>query len=110
MKLPGCARWPRLPATPLPGMLDFYASHRRRAGVEEGACAAPLHDPCVIAYLIDPTLFKGEPAAVTVETASPLTLGQTVCDFAARQPNAQVMTEARAEAALDLIIGHIARL
>lgn len=38
----------------------------------------PLHDPCVIAYLIAPDLFHGEPGHVAVETDSLLTLGQTV--------------------------------
>jgi purine nucleosidase len=39
---------------------------------------APLHDPCVIAYLLAPELFSGEAMAVTVETADGERLGQTV--------------------------------
>jgi purine nucleosidase len=37
-----------------------------------------LHDPCVIAYLIDDTLFSGVDAKVDVDCASPLSRGKTV--------------------------------
>lgn len=40
----------------------------------------PLHDPCVIAYSLDPSLFTTTPAIVTIETQSPLTLGCTVVE------------------------------
>jgi inosine-uridine nucleoside N-ribohydrolase len=40
----------------------------------------PLHDPCAVAYVIDPTIFEVEHIRVDVETASALGAGQTVCD------------------------------
>ncbi len=40
----------------------------------------PLHDPCVIAYLLQPTLFVGEEFFVAVELCGSETLGQTVVD------------------------------
>ncbi|MEM1310404.1 MAG: nucleoside hydrolase [Cyanobacteria bacterium P01_H01_bin.153] len=43
-----------------------------------GSVGAPLHDPCVIAYLLRPELFTTYPGQVQVELCSPLTLGQTV--------------------------------
>jgi purine nucleosidase len=46
-----------------------------------GSIGAPLHDPCVIAYLLKPDLFTGKTVNVTIETASPLTLGMTVTDW-----------------------------
>lgn len=46
-----------------------------------GWAGAPLHDPTVIAYLIQPGLFEGRHCNVTVETASELTMGMTVADF-----------------------------
>jgi len=46
-----------------------------------GAQGAPLHDPCVIAYLLDPTLFSGRFINVEIETTSALTLGMTVADW-----------------------------
>ena len=41
----------------------------------------PLHDPCVIAYLIDSTLFDLKHVNVEIETNADLTLGQTVADW-----------------------------
>ena len=55
---------------------------------------APLHDPCVIAYLIRPELFQGRHINVEIETASPLTIGMTVADWwrvTTRTPNATFM-------------------
>lgn len=46
-----------------------------------GSKGAPLHDPCVIAYLIRPELFSGRFINVEIETQSPLTLGMTVADW-----------------------------
>jgi inosine-uridine nucleoside N-ribohydrolase len=46
-----------------------------------GSEGAPLHDPCVIAWLLEPELFKGRKINVTIETASELTLGMTVADY-----------------------------
>lgn len=42
---------------------------------------APLHDPCVIAWLLEPTLFEGRQINVTIETMSELTRGMTVADY-----------------------------
>ena len=42
---------------------------------------APLHDPCVIAYLLQPDLFAGRAARVTVQTAHGGTLGRTLVDW-----------------------------
>ena len=42
---------------------------------------APLHDPCVIAWLLQPTMFEGRKINVTIETMSELTLGMTVADY-----------------------------
>jgi len=42
---------------------------------------APLHDPCVIAYMLQPDLFQGRHINVTVETGSELTMGMTVADY-----------------------------
>ena len=43
-------------------LLDFYAEREKI-----GAAGVPLHDPCTIGYLIDPTLFRGE----RIHVASP---------------------------------------
>ena len=59
-------------------MLAFSEQFDRK---KYGWDGAPLHDPCVIAHLLDPTLFRGRQINVTVETGSALTLGMTVADW-----------------------------
>jgi purine nucleosidase len=46
-----------------------------------GSAGAPLHDPCVIAYLIQPDLFTGRTINVEIEVQSDLTRGMTVADW-----------------------------
>ncbi|WP_323006802.1 nucleoside hydrolase [Pseudorhodobacter sp.] len=46
-----------------------------------GSGGAPLHDPCVIAWLLQPALFSGRKINVEIETNSALTLGMTVADW-----------------------------
>ena len=46
-----------------------------------GTQGAPLHDPCVIAYVINPELFAGRSINVEIETMSKLTRGMTVADW-----------------------------
>eukprot|EP00798_Chlamydomonas_sp_ICE-L_P012279 gene12279-15426_t len=41
----------------------------------------PLHDPCAVAYIIAPELFKVKHMHVDIETFSSLSAGQTVCDM-----------------------------
>lgn len=40
----------------------------------------PLHDPCAVAFVIDPSLFEYRLMRVDIETSSSLSYGQTVCD------------------------------
>ncbi len=47
------------------------------------AQGSPLHDPCPIAWLLRPELFRLQPCHVDVETGSPLTLGHTAVEFRA---------------------------
>ena len=70
---------------------DFF---ERFDTAKYGSEGAPLHDPCVIAYLLEPSLFTGRHINVEVELASPLTLGMTVADWwrvTSREPNAMFM-------------------
>ena len=43
--------------------------------------AAPLHDPCTIAWLLRPALFETRPCRIAVETTSDLTRGHTAVEF-----------------------------
>ena len=59
-------------------LLTFAAA----TGVENyGGDGAPLHDPCVVAYLLRPELFAGRHINVEIETGSALTMGMTVADW-----------------------------
>lgn len=92
------------------GMLTFYEQH----DVEKyGIPGAPLHDPCVIAYLIDPSLFSGKECRVDVETDSELTIGQTVVDWwgvTGSQANAMVMNDVDRQGFVDLLVERVGRL
>ncbi len=59
-------------------MLDFY---NRFDSAKYGTSGAPLHDPCTVAYLLQPELFDTKRCNLTVETNSELTMGHTVVDF-----------------------------
>lgn len=54
--------------------LDFYI----KANKINNNSMPHMHDPCTIAYLADPTIFKFEQRNVHVETKSELTYGRTV--------------------------------
>ena len=72
----------------------------------------PLHDPCTIAFLLDPALFETVPANLQVETMSPLTLGHTAVEFridAARPANARWAVKADGEGLFALLQDRLAR-
>ena len=78
-----------------------------------GSDGAPLHDPCVIAYLIQPDLFQGRHINVEIETHSELTMGMTVADWwgvTDRAPNATFMNGIDADGFFDLLTARLARL
>ncbi len=78
-----------------------------------GGPGLPLHDPCVIAYVLKPELFEGKSCAVAVETESELTLGQTVIDRwgkTARPKNALVLEEVDTDGFFGLLVERLARL
>jgi purine nucleosidase len=70
---------------------DFF---ERFDTAKYGSEGAPLHDPCVIAYLLQPALFHGRHINVQIETTGEFTLGMTVADWwrvTKRAPNAMFM-------------------
>ena len=72
-----------------------------------------LHDPCVVAYLLRPELFRGRNVNVAVETASPLAMGMTVVDWwgvTGRPANANFVTEADADGFYELMLARLASL
>ena len=64
--------------TAVVGMMEFF---NRFDSEKYGSDGAPLHDPCTIAYLLNPELFEGKLCNVEVETESALTRGHTAVDF-----------------------------
>ena len=78
-----------------------------------GTDGAPLHDPCVIAYLLEPELFSGRHVNVEIETVSDLTRGMTVADWwgvTDRKPNARFMGDIDADGYFKLLTERVARL
>ncbi len=70
----------------------------------------PVHDPCAVAYVIDPTLVRTMAVAIGVETAGTLTAGTTVVDE--RHPNGRHCIGARLEADRfwDTVVAALCRL
>ncbi|SEW04906.1 purine nucleosidase [Cognatiyoonia koreensis] len=90
--------------------LDFFERFDKD---KYGTDGAPLHDPCVIAYLIKPDLFKGRFINVEIETQSDLTRGMTVADWwgvSDRAPNAMFMGDIDADGFYRLLAERLARL
>ena len=78
-----------------------------------GSEGAPLHDPCVIAYLIRPELFKGRHINVQIEVQSELTMGMTVADWwgvTDHPANALFIREIEADGFFTLLTERLARL
>ncbi|WP_417309960.1 nucleoside hydrolase [Devosia sp.] len=78
-----------------------------------GTEGAPLHDPCVIAYLLQPNLFEGRRINVTIETGSELTMGMTVADYwgvTGRAHNCFFLRSGDAEGFYDLLTARLAKL
>ncbi len=89
------------------GMLDFYKRYEKH-----GPGGAPLHDPCVIAYLLEPNLFSGKRCHVEILTDGP-SVGATLIDWkgaSGQEPNALVLDEVDADGFFDLIAARVARL
>lgn len=92
------------------GMLDFFDRYDE---AKYGTDGAPLHDPCVIVYLLEPDLFAGKSCHVEVEHHSELTMGMTVVDWwgvTGKTPNAMVMREVDDEAFFDVLVERIGSL
>ena len=91
-------------------MLEFFERFDEN---KYGTDGGPLHDPCVIAYLLKPELFSGRHINVTVEIASELTMGMTVADWwsvTGRPKNVTYIREVDDEGFFQLLVERIGRL
>ncbi|MGD1952603.1 MAG: nucleoside hydrolase [Leptolyngbyaceae cyanobacterium] len=91
-------------------LLTYYGtSDVKRYGMP----GAPLHDPCVIAYLLKPELFTFRPTYTAIDTTSPQNLGRTVIDWwghTAKLPNAEIAEFVDAPGIYELLIKSLAKL
>ena len=92
------------------GWLEFY---ERFDEDKYGTDGGPLHDPNVIAYLLQPDIYEGRHINVEVETGSELTMGMTVADWwgvTDREANALFIGDLNAEGFYALLAERLARL
>jgi purine nucleosidase len=91
-------------------MLNFFERYDvHKYGFDGG----PLHDPCVIAWLLKPELFQGREVNVSIECESELTMGATVVDWwrvTERPANALYLRDVDADGFFSLLAERIARL
>ena len=91
-------------------LLEFYNIYDQ---TRRGRVGAPLHDPCAIAYLLNPGLFSGRRCHVAIETRGEHTLGRTVVDWSGRTrhpPNALVIDQIAADGFFALLTERLRRL
>ncbi|MBQ1443324.1 MAG: nucleoside hydrolase [Renibacterium sp.] len=64
-------------------LLEFFGQAYKDV---QGFEAPPVHDPCAVAYVIDPSIVKTRRTPVDIELAGGLTRGMTVADFRTPAP------------------------
>ncbi|WP_405683161.1 nucleoside hydrolase [Streptomyces sp. NBC_00057] len=98
------------PAAFVGELLDFFgATYLESQGFEH----PPVHDPCAVAYVIDPTVMTVRKAPVDIELTGGLTLGMTVTDFrapAAPDCHTQVAVKLDHERFWDLVVDALTRI
>jgi purine nucleosidase len=72
------------PARFMGELMDFFRESYRDA---QGFDSPPVHDPCAVAYVIDPTVMTTRRTPLSVELTGTHTLGMTVADF--RSPHGE---------------------
>jgi purine nucleosidase len=91
-------------------LLDFFERFDEQ---KYGTDGGPLHDPCVMAWLLQPNLFTSRHVNVAIECESELTMGMTVVDWwgvSGRAANATVCRAINADGFFDLLTERLAKL
>ena len=91
-------------------ILDAYVQHDMQY---YGLPGGPVHDATVIAYLLQPSLFKGKQVNVEVDSREGIGFGQTVTDWYGglkRPANVNWIAEGDAQGFFDLLTQRISRL
>ena len=89
-------------------LLTFFAETYLRVF---GFTAPAVHDPCAVAWLIDPEIVPTRHMRVDIETNAEFSDGRTICDLygvTGRPPNAEVGIDLEVDRFWDLVIGAIA--
>ena len=85
-------------------LLAFYG---KTYSANFGFSAPPVHDPCAVAAVIDPTLVLTRTIRVEIETTGEWTAGRTVCDVygkLGKEPNVHVGYALEVERFWDMLI------
>lgn len=93
-------------------LMDFFSIFYRSNRTELDGGAA-LHDPCAIAWLMEPEMFTSKSCFVDVEMHGTLTTGTTVVDFynvTGKEPNAEVVYDIDRERYIQLLYEAISNL
>jgi purine nucleosidase len=91
-------------------LLDFFERFDEQ---KYGTDGGPLHDPCVMAWLLKPELFVSRLVNVEIECQSEITMGMTVIDWwgvSDRPKNTTVCRGINADGFFDLLTERLAKL
>jgi purine nucleosidase len=99
-----------VPARFVGELLEFFGHTYREV---QGFDAPPVHDPCAVAFVIDPSIMTVQRVPIDVELSGSLTLGMTVADFRAPAPDdctTQVAVDLDTSRFWDLIVDALERI
>ncbi|GKX54461.1 ribonucleoside hydrolase [Leminorella grimontii] len=91
-------------------LLEFFGKMYKDA---QGFDYPPVHDPCAVAYVIDPSVMTVQKVPVDIELTGTLTLGMTVADFRAPAPadcHTQVAVKLDHEKFWDMVVDALKRI
>jgi purine nucleosidase len=94
-------------------ILSMLRRERPGGAALGGEGGHPMHDPCVIAWLLWPELFEGRDCHVAIETAEGATVGRSTIDWWGRGtevPNAHVIGALDADSMFARIAGSVRSL
>lgn len=83
-------------------LMEFFIGYHK----ENGWDFAPLHDPCAIAYLVNPDIFKSQDMNVSIDVSGQLSVGRTVGDYGRtdKKVNTKVLYDVEREKFVNLIV------
>jgi purine nucleosidase len=98
------------PARFVADLLEFFGGTYRTL---QGFPAPPVHDPCAVAFVIDPAVLTTRRAPLDVELHGALTTGMTVADLRGAEPegcHTRVAVTLHHARFWDLVVDALARL